>query len=553
MKTAHFYVHSCHHKSKYPHENAIIVKEDVCTIDDDGNEHWEPKLNIIKDPVRPFYITLPPYRNHNYKKEFEEKTKLEEFRCHDSELRERLAFALGIPSWKSKYISIKELCASPYVYGADIDTETLVKQAYLKKQPEGKSAKLTVGAFDIETEVVGDRRINVITFIHEHDIYTVALKEFCKIYSSTDDILELDTDVRPRQATTEECIEAVHRIIGNEITRNNFTLHFQMAETELELIETIFEYIHKCKTDIIGVWNILFDIPKVLERLEVLGVDPCDIFCPPEVPRSLRVCKFVEDANPHAEHITDKWHWFNCTSYSQFIDSMCLYGRLRKVNGRDIKYSLDYISNKELGQGKLHLGEITNHRWSQEYDFLRYIAYNINDVLIMQLMEFKNHDIETLVGLSDCSLLKNFSKQTVIVRDGDYVYAQDNKHVPSSAGLDMFTEWDRIMPKAGGTVLPPEKAIGTRISVLQGSPDETQISIMNNDLDETSMYPTAIRVLNISKETYYGTVIGINGFPISHIELLGMASIAPDAYCMQACENFFGLPGYEEIEKCLDL
>ena len=191
---------------------------------------------------------------------------------------------------------------------------------------------------------------------------------------------------------------------------------------------------------------------------------------------------------------------------------MCLYGRLRKVAGRDIKYSLDYISNKELGQGKLQLGEITNHGWSQKYDFLRYIAYNINDVVIMQLMEFKNHDIDSLVGLSGYSLLKNYSKQTICVRDGDYNYGLENGHVPASASLDMLTEWDKMMPKVGGTVLPPEKAVGTRLKLLKDSNNDTLIVIMVVDLDEASMYPTDTIAANISKETYYGTVLGIYGY-----------------------------------------
>ena len=399
-KPNYYYVHSCHHRSDDTNCNAVVVKEQICKHNDDGTETWEPNLRVIKDPTRKFYITLNQFRNHKFKKEFEDINKLEEFRCKDSELKTKLAAALGYPSWKH-YVGLRELCGSPYVYGADIDTETLIKQAYLKIQPEGKSAKITVGAFDIETEVHGEGRINVITFIHERDIYTAALKDSCKIYSVSDDILNIDVNVRPRQATYEECLSVIDRVIGSELTKHNFKLHLELVDGELELLVTIFKHIHECKTDIVGIWNILFDIPKILERLNVLGVDPTDIFCPPELPKRYRVCEFKEDNNPNAEHIVDKWHWFSCTGYTQFIDSMCLYGRLRKVDGKDISYSLDYISNKELGQGKLHLGEITNHYWSQTYDFLRYIAYNINDVLIMQLMEFKNHDIDSLIGLSE--------------------------------------------------------------------------------------------------------------------------------------------------------
>ena len=553
MTVEHFYIHSCHHRSKNSYDNAIIVKEKVCTIDENGNEHWEPKLQIFRDPMRSFYLTKPQYRNHKFKKEFEKLECLEEFRCRDSELRDKLAAGLGFKSWENKWAGVKQLCECPYVYGADIDTETLIKHAYLKRAPEGKSPKLTVGAFDIETEVTGKKRINVITFIHERDVYTVALKEFCKIYSATSDILNIDTRVTPRQATKEDCLSVIDKIIGEELRKNGFTLHFEMVDTELEVITTIFKQIHRCKTDIIGIWNMPFDIPKVIEELTKMEIDPCSVFCSPEVPKNLRVCKFVEDTNPNAEHIVDKWHWFNCTSHSQFIDSMCLYGRLRKVAGRDIKYSLDYISNKELGQGKLQLGEITNHGWSQKYDFLRYIAYNINDVVIMQLMEFKNHDIDSLVGLSGYSLLKNYSKQTICVRDGDYNYGLENGHVPASASLDMFTEWDKMMPKVGGTVLPPEKAVGTRLKLLKDSNNDTLIVIMVVDLDEASMYPTDTIAANISKETYYGTVLGIYGYGNNYIELLGMVSISPEAYSVQAAVNFFHLPDYEEMEQCLGL
>lgn len=550
-KVEHYYIHSCHHKSNDTNCNAVIVKEQECIHKEDGTEEWKPILRIVRDPQRTFYITQNQFRNHSFKKEFEDINKLEEFRCKDSELREHLANALGC-GYK-RYVSLRDLCSSPYVYGADIDTETLIKQAYLKIQPEGKSAKITVGAFDIETEVYGEGRINAITFIHERDIYTVALKPSCKIYSASDNILDIDVNVRPRQATYEECLSVVNTIIGEELTKNNFTLHLELVDDELTLIKTIFGHIHRCKTDIVGIWNILFDIPKILDRLEVLKVDPCDIFCPPDLPKRYRVCEFKEDVNPNAEHMVDKWHWFSCAGYTQFIDSMCLYGRLRKVDGKDISYSLDYISNKELCQGKLHLGQITNHRWSQTYDFLRYIAYNINDVLIMQLMEFKNHDIDSLVGLSDCSLLKNFSKQTVMVRDGDYVYALENGHVPASVGPSMYTEWDSQMPKAGGTVLPPEKAVGARVPVLKGIEAPTQVSLFVNDLDESAMYPSALKLANISKETYYGSILNINGHDKNTIELLGLATISPEAYSVQTYKHFLDLPDYEEMEQCLGL
>lgn len=539
MKVDRYYIHSAHCKrGDDPTYNAVIVKEEICKTDDNGNVTWEPNLKIYPDPERTFFVTMPQFRNHQFKKEFEDKSKLETFRSHDSELRYKISVALGLNPWKTKYKSIRELCASPYIYGADIDTETLVKQAYLKRQPQGKSAEYTAGAFDIETEVVGEKRINVITFIHEREIYTVALKAFCKEYLP-------DVD-RFRDASKEDCLKVIQDTIGANLTEYKFNLQFEVVDDELELIKWIFARIHECKTDIIGIWNMNFDIPKVLSRIEALGGNAAEIMCPPDLPSRYRYCRYFEDSQK-AEHIADKWHWLSCTGYSQFIDSMCLYARLRKVDGRDISYTLDYISTKELGQGKLHFGNITNHRHAQKYDFLRYIAYNINDVLIMQLMEFKNHDIASMIGLSDCSLLKNFSKQTIMVRDSDYVYAQENNHIPAAAGPTSFTKWDSEMPKAGGTVLPPEKAVGVSIPALRGIDRPTQVSIMTNDLDESQMYPSTLRLSNISKETYYGSVLNVNGYDKSFIEIFGSGLNQPDVYAPSLGNIFFDWPDYEQM------
>ena len=77
----------------------------------------------------------------------------------------------------------------------------------------------------------------------------------------------------------------------------------------------------------------------------------------PDVPKQYRYASYKEDISK-TDHFTDKWHWMSITGYSQFLDSMCLYARLRKVSGREVSYKLDDIANKELGQGKLHFGEM---------------------------------------------------------------------------------------------------------------------------------------------------------------------------------------------------
>ena len=544
MNNIRFYIHSTHCKTKDndSSKDAVVVKEKILVKNDDGTEKWVDHLNIIRDPVRPFWITKPQFRDHHYKKEFEHISRLDQYICHDSELQYKLAQALGLPAWQ-KYKSIRELCTSPYVYGADISTETLIRQKYSDRLPKGYVPKLTKGAFDIENEVRGEGRINVLTFIHEHTIYTAALKEYCRIYDKAND--------KFTPATTEDCLKVIHEVIGSELVKHKFDLVFTIHESELDLIRWIFEKIHECKTDFIGIWNMGYDIPKILDRIEKLGGDPVDIMVPKEIPPEYRYVYWKEDGAKR-DHFTDKWHWMSITGYSQFIDSMCLYARLRKVYGRDSSYSLDYISNKELGQGKLHFGEITNHWHAQTYEFLTYIAYNINDVLIMMLMEWKNNDIDAIYGLCGYSLMAQFASQTTQVQNESYHYGKtqkDDPRLPASIGRAMYNEWDSQFMKAGGTVLPPDKAVGVGVKALKGVNHTTQVSVATNDLDVSSMYPSTISAFNISKETQLAASLSINGFKPEALELYFSAITRPDLNAAEICSIFYGLPNYEQLEE----
>ena len=535
-KVIRFWANTWH--CRKPEANAVGVKERLQLIHPDGSVEWKDNLEIYHDPIRPFWITLPQYRNHDYKKEFESLDRCEKFLCHDSALEETIAKALGNPlGYRKPHLRV--LCNSPYVYGADIDTPTIIKQTYVRRVPVGKVATYTKGGLDIEAEVRGDHRINIITFIHEKEIYTTALREYCKVHSS-------ETDSTP--ATEEDCLKVIYEMLDFYFKEHGFTLHFHIAETELEEIKWIFNKIHLSKTDYIGVWNLGFDIPHILERIAANGGDAAEIMCHPDVPHAYQFCEWTEDKTP-TQHFTDKWHWLTLPGYSQFLDSMCLYARLRKVSGRESSYSLDDISTKEIGKGKLHFGDITNHWYMQNRRFLEYIAYNINDVIIMQLMEWQNNDMGALAALSGMSLLSHFSRQTVMVKNDAYAYGLDNGKVPATAGLKMFTDFDNRMPKAGGTVLPPNKAVGTGINAVKEFNRQTQVSVLTNDLDVSSMYPSITSAFNISKETAQTTVLKINGHQPWETEVYFSGIIQPEINAVPLAERFYGFDGYLKLAE----
>lgn len=67
----------------------------------------------------------------------------------------------------------------------------------------------------------------------------------------------------------------------------------------------LFGSLHKIKPDFVSIWNMVFDIEKILECLEHHNVPPEDIFCAPEVPRRFRRFWWKKD-NPIKTTATGK-------------------------------------------------------------------------------------------------------------------------------------------------------------------------------------------------------------------------------------------------------
>ncbi len=111
-----------------------------------------PRVRYIKDYKRPMWITKPAFRNHQDKKEYEDIDKLLVKSVTQSNLRTEVAKAIG-KAWSRE--SMRELCASsPYVYGTDISSTTIIKKTmYMNKWPN-VITPFSVCTFDTETDMI---------------------------------------------------------------------------------------------------------------------------------------------------------------------------------------------------------------------------------------------------------------------------------------------------------------------------------------------------------------------------------------------------------------
>lgn len=559
--TARQWIHSCYVRNNFG--NNMIVKEKIVTIDSDTSDVLEVRNrltvndNALLNPKRRIFVTKPQFRNHKDKKETEEMNKVDMYICDDRYLVDDLKQILGYPEYKK--VGLRELCNSPFIYNADVSMEALVRMKYNNSRAHA-TAPITFGGFDIESSVLGCKRINVITFITNGTIYTAVLDDFMWRYENG----------HKKKAYRNDIYEAITKYLGEFLPDGklritlpypdgaktvDYNLNLEICDTELECIYWIFEKIHKEETDFIGIWNIDYDIPKIVDRLNYYGVRPEDVFSHPSVPDRWKHFHYIRDKK-NTQHIADKWHWLYCTSMSQFVDSMLLYARIRKTDKKKPTYKLDFIATEELGFGKMTFGDseisqysADHHKMQSEY-FCEYVVYNIQDALLEVLMEEKNHDTTAMWNLTGDSPLSAFSKQSVMLRDNYYKFALAHNRVFATTGKDMTGPYDHLLGKVGGAVLRADlcKDIGTNC-VIERPDYESMILVCVSDVDYKAIYPSYKSGYGISKETKLSTTVAIEGVPTELIEPLFGGIANPVENAVWIGHDYFGLPNYAEMAE----
>jgi len=450
------FMHSCYVRTKTG--DAVVVKEQ--TLHKDGTT--TSRLAEFINPRRSFYITNTRYRSYKYKTELEQISKLDKYTVPNWDMRRKLAEVLGL---RPGYLTNAQLFKSPYVFGADISIEALIKMNYMNTYPDPE-IKPTYGFLDIETSIENDE-IMLISYITGSNVYIGILEhwlwkevekdgkkikvkvEFDEINKFVNEKLQTYADnLTVNKNVTQEMIDGMR----------NLKYNIKILSKEIDLIAWTFLNIHNEKADFIGIWNMNFDIPRILSRIAKAKVPAEVIFSDPNLTKSLRYLKYREDVNPNVAHFTLKWHTLQATCTSQFIDSMGLFSQCRRTNGFRNKYTLDSVLDDELGLGKLPLAPGQSHIIMQQHHFMDYVVYNAFDVIGLYLLEQKNNDLFSMSVLAGPTPVNQFSLATIKTANNLYnYYIQKGMVLSSVSREDNFVKLDRLFKNAGGSVLPPER------------------------------------------------------------------------------------------------
>ena len=242
-----------------------------------------------------------------------------------------------------------------------------------------------------------------------------------------------------------------------------------VCRNEKELLKKFLNYYVEVSPTIITGWNVdKFDIPYVYNRLNnLLGK------------------KYANLLSPISIILFDEYRVRYKIAGVSVLDYMLLYKNF--TYNEEPSYSLDSISLKELGKGKIKYEGSLDDLYSNNIN--KFIEYNLNDVVLIKLLDDKLNFIELSRNICHkgyCSY-ENIYYSSIYLEGSILSYLRKNNLVSYNKKKKRNYDNSKFV---GAYVKDPMRGRHSWIY----------------DIDMQSLYPSIIMSLNISPETKLGRI-----------------------------------------------
>lgn len=365
------------------------------------------------------YIVKPEFRNYSYNKPQERIECMDKIRVPISKIRYTIAEAMGDEGTaliqrayqERNFKLLNQLYRWPYCYGCDFQPEYYFMKNWYEKYELGRP-RLTKGFLDIETDLMdytldmddipntAYSPVNLMTIILEEtkECYTFALHPYeppktgrtAKEYEERYALYEKQlADHRYLMSHLDEFIADLHDSFDE--TYGHLDYYLREYKEEIDLIADAFRLINTKKPNFCMIWNMRFDIQYLLYRIVALGYNPASVMCNADFDNPK--CFFKVDRSTFM--MEKQYDYFFCSSYTQYICQMRLYASIRKSQHKLKSVALNAIGDRELKDKKVEYPEEANIVRFPYVDWIKFIKYNIKDVLLQYGIERKTKDVMT--------------------------------------------------------------------------------------------------------------------------------------------------------------
>jgi hypothetical protein len=509
-----------------------------------------PSLRLAENFKRDFYVAHEGHRRYTQKKDWEWKRRLVRHTCTQAELPFRVAQALNIPYQGQP---LRVLGRSPYLYGVDITTTTLAKHKYQTRFPNAVSPN-SVAVLDIETDVVhGHQQILSVAVTFKDRAFLAVTEDFVKDLDHVEDQIQ----------------HAFQEYLGQYQKERQITLEVLRCASPGKACYEAIQRAHQWQPDFLTIWNMDFDIPRIIEALEKEHYDIGEVFSDPRVPPRYRSAyykpgmAYKKSAGGRHQPLSSSQRWHTMVAPASFyiIDSMCTYRQLRLAQQQESSYSLDALLEKHLGVRKLKFEDrihfnklgIDWHQHMQSHEKVPYLIYNLFDCISVELFDDKLKDLSQSIsvqaGISSYAIF--YSQPRKLVDKLHFYYDNLDKVIGCHSDRVYVEELDsKTVSRKGWIVtLAPSLYIGQSVSVIKDNPQlGSKISTMVADLDVSSAYPTSQIALNLARDTTEAEICGIEGIDLETQRRIGLNLSGGHVNAGEICRDLYKLPSIQEYE-----
>ena len=474
-----------------------------------------------EEPIIDIWFVKPEFRVHNYQESQIEMDKCYPFYCKPSQVAKVIAQEIG-GEWAEWYQAnldaenyndiTRHMCECPWVYAADFEPTVYFRLRWFEQY--GKDidlTKITNAYLDIEVDTI-DRAIdaknindspnpiNAVTLILDNvkicAVFILGPRPKHKIDQKFWGLLEkqekeykwlLQHQDEFKRMIREDDEDNKKYLEGYEIR-----LHIYEFQDEIKLIKTIYDYINKYRPSFVESWNAKFDHPRLWHRIEYLGYDAKDIMIPKEF-KTDRIY-YQEDMSGNFQ-MKNSRDWFHISSYSVWTCQLRKFAAIRKSQQERRSYSLESVGSDMCGIHKLTESKSGSFRQFPYTDFLKFILYNVRDVVVQKAIGDVTGDSRTLVSRSFkfATVYSKCFQETHIVRNAREYYYRKFSHKVQACRLLVDKSVDSSFK--GAYVAPPEKNAPTGL-VLNGK-RHYNIIYGSLDADAESYYPSTKMGMNM--------------------------------------------------------
>lgn len=262
-------------------------------------------------------------------------------------------------------------------------------------------------------------------------------------------------------------------------------LHLYEFTDEIFLIADMFKYINKYRPMFCLSWNATFDDNYIWRRIERLGYNPAEIM----VPESFETfeIRFAKD-NSQQFNLKQSRDFFYLSSYTQFLCHLRTFAAIRKSQQERRSYSLSSIGREIAGIDKLTSTKSGTFRTFPYTDFLKFILYNVRDVVVELAIEMKCQDCKSLVSRS-YMFATQYSKcfqETHIVRNAREWFFENQGYIQACR---LVISKDAASSFKGAFVAPPENNLESGLILLGKLVNFIMYGVL--DADAAAYYPSA--------------------------------------------------------------